>query len=661
MAFKIERMSLCLESHEPLSVESMSVERTAPAAPSITDPIVSWLERVCADAKPVAAVSGLLHARLRADWGPNPVWISRIDRAGLDEQLATLAALLAAAGGDPRALPLFGVPFAVKDNIDVAGFDTTAGCPAYAYAPERDAAVIARLRAAGAIVFGKANLDQFATGLNGTRSPYGAVANAADARYVSGGSSSGSAVAVARGEVLFALGTDTAGSGRVPATLNGVVGLKPTRGLLSNRGVVPACRSLDCVSVFTQGLDGAGRVLAVARGFDPADPYSRDPVRDGLVDAGWAAPDRLAVPANPVFFGDRLQEAAWQAALRRLERAGWQLVPIDDTPLREAAEMLYEGPWVAERDAAVGDFVRTHPDAVHPVVAAIVTGGTATARDAFESAYRLAELRRRVEPLWRDHAALLLPGTPGHCTIGDMLEDPVRLNSRLGVYTNFTNLLDLAALNLPATRREDRLPFGVSLVAAGFSDERLLGLAARLAPALGAEAPSPAAVAPAVTAVTADFAAGGGAAGPIEVSLDTSTAASIAADGHSVPIAVVGAHLSGLPLNVQLTSRGARLLARTCTAACYRLYALPGTNPPRPGMVRDATGAALEIEIWALPRAGWASFIEGIPAPLCIGSVETAAVGWVKGFLCEPHALAGAEEATALGGWRAYLASKNRN
>lgn len=641
-------------------IDRMSVEPVSCAAPSAADPLLSWLEAARLAADPVGAVSDLLHARLRTDWGPNPVWISRVDVAGLDAQLGTLAALLAAAGGDPCALPLFGVPFAVKDNIDVAGFETTAGCPAYAYLPAVDAAVVARLRAAGAIVFGKANLDQFATGLNGTRSPYGAVANAADARYVSGGSSSGSAVAVARGEVLFALGTDTAGSGRVPATLNGVVGLKPTRGLLSNRGVVPACRSLDCVSVFTQGLDGARRVLAVARGFDADDPFSRDPVREGLVDAGWAAPDRLAVPANPAFFGDRLQEAAWQATLRRLVRAGWELVPIDDTPLREAADMLYDGPWVAERDAAVGDFVRAHPGAVHPVVAGIVTGGTATARDAFESAYRLAALRRRVEPLWRDYAALLMPGTPGHCTIGDMLDDPIRLNSRLGIYTNFTNLLDLAALNVPATHREDRLPFGVSLIAAAFSDERLLALAARLAPALDAHASGSAGGAhgagDAHAAHGAPVADSGTGAPPRRPS-----APAISADGHSVPIAVVGAHLSGLPLNGQLTSRGARLLARTRTAARYRLFALPGTTPPRPGMVRDEAGAALEIEIWALPRAGWASFIEGIPAPLCIGSVETAAGDWVKGFLCEPHALAGAEEATALGGWRAYLASKNRN
>jgi allophanate hydrolase len=661
MASKIERMSVeRISSASPLAARHDAQADASNEAPQGTDPIREWLEVSCLAADPLAAVSGLLHARLRADWGPNPVWISRVDVAGLDAQLTALGVLLEAVGGDPRTLPLFGVPFAVKDNIDVAGFDTTAGCPAYAYAPAQDAAVVARLRGAGAIVFGKANLDQFATGLNGTRSPYGAVANAADARYVSGGSSSGSAVAVARGEVLFALGTDTAGSGRVPATLNGVVGLKPTRGLLSNRGVVPACRSLDCVSLFTQGLDGARRVLAVARGFDAEDPYSRDPVREGLVDAGWAAPDRLAVPANPEFFGDRLQEAAWRTTLSRLEQAGWILVPIDDAPLREAADMLYGGPWVAERDAAVGDFVRAHPGAVHPVVAAIVTGGTATARDAFESAYRLASLRRRVEPLWRDHAALLMPGTPGHCTIGEMLDDPIELNSRLGIYTNFTNLLDLAALNVPATRREDRLPFGVSLVAAGFSDERLLALPARLAPVLGAEAPRPVDVAAdaAVSRMPMDRIA---ADADTTASTPGTTALPIAADGHSVPIAVVGAHLSGLPLNGQLTSRGARLLARTRTAARYRLFALPGTTPARPGMVRDEAGAALEIEIWALPRAGWASFIEGIPAPLCIGSVETAAGDWVKGFLCEPHALAGAEEATVLGGWRAYLASKNRN
>lgn len=608
---------------------------TDPSAPTRSaaagDAIGAWLAAAFAATDPVAHVADALRARLRADWGPNPVWISRLDEPGLDAQLAALGDRLARSGGDPRALPLFGVPFGVKDNIDAVGFETTAGCPAYARRPARDAAVVARLREAGAILLGKANLDQFATGLNGTRSPYGAVSCAADARYISGGSSSGSAVAVARGEVLFSLGTDTAGSGRVPATLNGLVGVKPTRGLLSTSGVVPACRSLDCVSIFAADLPGASRVLAAARGFDVEDPFSRDPVRDGLIDAGWAAPARLAVPARAEFFGDRTQQAAWEALLQRLRASGWELVPIDDAPLREAAEMLYGGPWVAERDAAVGDFIRAHPDAVHPVVAGIVTGTGPSAREAFEASYRLAALRRRLEPLWRDHAALLMPGTPTTYTIGEMLADPVTLNSRLGIYTNFTNLLDLAALNVPAARRDDRLPFGVSLVGAAFSDERLIALAHRLAPAL-----------------CAPGAASGEA--PAQAPL---------ADPHSVPIAVVGAHMSGLPLNGQLTSRGAHLVSRTRTAPHYRLFALPGTVPARPGMVRDPAGAALEIEVWALPRAGWASFIEGIPAPLCIGSVETEGGAWVKGFLCEPHALPGAEEATLLGGWRAYLASKH--
>lgn len=578
---------------------------------------------------PAAHAEALLRVELRRDRGPNPVWIARVDDAALDAQLAGLRARLATVGGDPSRLPLFGVPFAVKDNIDVEGFDTTAGCPAFAYRPAADAAVVARLREAGAIVLGKTNLDQFATGLNGTRSPFGPVGSAPDPRYVSGGSSSGSAVAVARGEVLFSLGTDTAGSGRVPATLNGIVGVKPTRGLLSNRGVVPACRALDCVSIFAADLGGAARVLAVARGFDAADPYSRDAARDGLSDAGWSAPpSRLSIPRAPEFFGDPLQRAAWDATLARLRAAGVELVEVDTAPLAEAAAMLYEGPWVAERDAAVGDFARAHPEAVHPVVAAIVTGRAGSARDAFEAAYRLAALRREAEPAWREHAALLLPGVPTTYTIEAMLADPVVLNSRLGVYTNFANLLDLSALNVPAGARADGLPFGVSLIGAAFADERLLGLAGRLAPSLsGVDAPV--------------------ATGPVEP----------LADAHAVPIAVVGAHLSGLPLNGQLTSRGARLISRTRTAPRYRLYALPGTTPARPGMVRDEAGAALEIEVWTLPRAGWASFVEGIPAPLAIGTVETAEGHRVKGFLCEPHALAGAEEVTAFGGWRAYVAS----
>ena len=602
------------------------------ASVSTSDRIGMWLRAAIAAPDPMAHVEAALDAKILAAHDENPVWIARADRARLDAQLAALRRRLVDVGGDPAALPLFGVPFGVKDNIDAVGFDTTAGCPAFAYRPDADAAVVARLRAAGAIVMGKANLDQFATGLNGTRSPYGAPWCVNDPRYISGGSSSGSAVAVARGDVLFSLGTDTAGSGRVPASLNGLVGVKPTRGLLSTRGVVPACRSLDCVSIFANDLAGAQRVLAAARGFDALDPYSRETARDALGDAGWSAPpQRLCVPADPQFFGDRLQQAAWEATLARLRAAGVELVEVDISPLGEAAALLYGGPWVAEREAAVGDFARAHPQSVDPVVAGIVTGESGSARGAFEAAYRLAELRRIAEVMWRDHAALLLPGVPTTYTIAAMRADPVELNSRLGIYTNFANLLDLAALNVPAGRRSDGLAFGVSLIGAAFSDERLLGLAAGLGPALE---PGTMRSAPATRQL---------------------------ADAHSVPIAVVGAHLSGLPLNGQLTSRGARLLSRTRTAPCYRLYALPGTTPARPGMVRDPAGAALEIEVWALPRAGWASFIEGIPAPLAIGSVETEAGDWVKGFLCEPHALAGAEEVTAHGGWRAWLASSSRN
>ena len=619
-----------MASKSPVPASAAPAAPAPSGAPTSRDRIGDWLAAARAARDPVAHVEALLRAELRRERGPNPVWISRADDAALELQLAGLRARLAAVGGDPTRLPLFGVPFAVKDNIDAEGHATTAGCPAFAFLPAADAAVVARLRDAGAIVMGKTNLDQFATGLNGTRSPYGPVGSAPDPRYVSGGSSSGSAVAVARGDVLFSLGTDTAGSGRVPATLNGLVGVKPTRGLLSNRGVVPACRALDCVSIFAADLGGAARVFAVARGFDAADPYSRDPARDALSDAGWSAPpSRLSIPRTPEFFGDALQRSAWDATLARLRAAGVELVEVDTAPLAEAAAMLYDGPWVAERDAAVGDFARAHPEAVHPVVAAIVTGRAGSARDAFEAAYRLAALRRAAEPAWREHAALLLPGVPTTYTIEAMLADPVVLNSRLGVYTNFANLLDLAALNVPAGTRADGLPFGVSLIGAAFSDDRLLGLAARLAPALES-------------------------AGATQA---VAEAGEPLADAHAVPIAVVGAHLSGLPLNSQLTSRGARLVSRTRTAPRYRLYALPGTTPARPGMVRDEAGASLEIEVWALPRTGWASFIEGIPAPLAIGTVETVEGHRVKGFLCEPHALAGAEEVTAFGGWRAYVAS----
>jgi allophanate hydrolase len=545
--------------------------------------------------------------------GLAPVWIALADRD---------TAVRRARDVDPT-LPLAGVPFAVKDNIDVAGMPTTAGCPAYSYIPTHTAAVVQRLLDAGAVLIGKTNLDQFATGLVGVRSPYGACSSVFDARYISGGSSSGSAVAVAKGLVAFALGTDTAGSGRVPAAFNDIVGLKPTRGLLSTSGVVPACRSLDCVSIFAASAVSAERVWRVAQGFDMDDPFSR-PVPPGADAAPWLPGEfRFGVPRpeDLAFFGDAESPALYATAIARLEAIGGTRVTIDYTPFREAAALLYAGPWVAERYAAVGEFVDAHPDAVHPVVGQIIRGAASrSATDAYHGLYELEALRRVAAAAWATIDLLVLP-TAGTIYTKEAVEaDPIRLNTNLGYYTNFVNLMDLAAVAMPAGFRRDGLPFGVSLIGPAFSDAALLRLASRF----------------------------GGSA----------TAAAGDAPG-CVHVAVVGAHLTGEPLNHQLTERGARLVRACRTSPEYRFYALANTTPPKPGLVRepghDGTGIALEI--WAVPSHHFGSFVAGVPPPLAIGSVQIDTGDWVKGFVCEPAALAGATEITRFGGWKNYLDS----
>lgn len=483
--------------------------------------------------------------------------------------------------------PLAGKLLAVKGNIDVAGLPTTAACPAYAYSPEADAAVVARLRAAGAVVLGTTNMDQFATGLVGTRSPYGAVRNAIDPARVSGGSSSGSAVAVALGIVDIALGTDTAGSGRVPAAFNGIVGLKPTYGLVPTAGVVPACRSLDCVSIFARTVEEASEALACVSEQPPAPvpplPYRLGmPTELGALAPGWAE--------------------AFDAAARSFR--GATLVPIDLTPFLAAAKLLYEGAFVAERYAAVGEFIDAHRSETDPTVGAII----AAARDV--PAYRLFRDQEELARLGALAAAeldrvdaLLVPTTVAHPTIAEVAEDPVGVNARLGRFTNFANLLGLSALAIPAGT-VDGLPFGVSLVGKGFADATLASIAGHL---------------PATTR-----------------------------------IAVVGAHLSGQPLNTELVSRGAVLVQETKTASAYRLFALD-TVPPKPGLVRDAAGAAVAAEVWELPVARFGSFVASLPSPMAIGKVELADGTWVPGFTCERHALADAREITSYGGWRAYV------
>jgi allophanate hydrolase len=548
----------------------------------------------------------------------HPVWIAVADR---DE------AIRRAREVDPSLL-LAGVPFAVKDNIDVAGLPTTAGCPAYSYEPARTATVVRRLLDAGAILIGKTNLDQFATGLVGVRSPYGACANVFDERYISGGSSSGSAVAVAKGLVAFALGTDTAGSGRVPAAFNNLVGLKPTRGLLSTAGVVPACRSLDCVSVFAADAALAERVWRVAQSADAADPFSRT-VPSGADAAPWLpGAFRFGVPRDVelAFFGDPDTPALFRDAIARLEAIGGTRVTIDFAPFREAAALLYSGPWVAERYAAVGEFVDAHPDAVHPVVGEIIRASASkTAAEAYRGLYRLEELKTAAAAQWAGVDVLLLPTAGTIYTKHAVEADPIRLNTNLGYYTNFVNLMDLAAVAVPAGFRRDGLPFGVSLIGPAFSDAALLALASRYA----------------------------------GESRDVRGRGSLDPPPGCIHVAVVGAHLTGQPLNHQLTERGARLVQSCRTSPEYRFYALANTAPPKPGLVREPgfEGPGIALEIWAVPSHHFGSFVAGVPPPLGIGSVQLDTGEWVKGFICEPAGLPGATEITAFGGWRNYLAA----
>lgn len=549
--------------------------------------------------------------------GRPEIWISLRPR---EEVLAE------AAGIDP-ALPLAGLVVAVKDNIDVAGLPTTASAPSYAYEPQADAPAVARLRAAGAVVLGKTNLDQFATGLVGTRSPYGAVRNAWDAARISGGSSSGSAVAVALGIADIALGTDTAGSGRVPAALNGIVGVKPTKGLVPVTGVVPACYTLDCVTVFARDLQLARTAAEFVEGPDPADPLSRT----GTQLPPPPARPRIAVPAGEHLTGmaDGWREA-FNAAVARLAGTGTEIVETDITPLLQAADLLYGGAFVAERYAAVGAHMEKHRDligaALDPTVAAIVLAGREkTAADWAADAARLAALGAAGRAVLDGCAALLTPTTTWHPTLDEVAADPVGANARLGRFTNFANLLDCASLAVPAGF-VDGLPFGVMFTGPAFSDRALAALAERFA-------------------------------------------------NPGLDLFVVGAHLTGQPLNAQLVQAGGTLTGRARTAGGYRLYAL-ATEPPKPGLLRVTEGGrdagagaghatascgdartGVEGEIWRLPAAGFGAFTAAVPAPMTIGTVELADGRQVCGFLVERYAVEGAPDITRFGGWRAYTAS----
>jgi allophanate hydrolase len=591
-----------------------------------------------------------LHRRASESRDRN-IWITLLEWPAVEAQLAEVEARRAAG----VALPLYGIPFAIKDNIDLSDVPTTAGCPTYATTPRQSAPVVAALMAAGAIALGKTNLDQFATGLVGSRSPYGACASAFDPAYISGGSSSGSALAVALGLVSFALGTDTAGSGRVPAAFNNVVGLKPTRGLLSTRGLLPACRSLDCISVFAGSVADAAKVLELTAGYDARDPYSRaaTPGATGIPTSGF----RFGVPSKEQleFFGDGEAEAAYLAALARLEGFGGERVSVDFEPFAQAAALLYQGPWVAERAVAVGDFIARDPGGLDPTVAAIIGGARRwSAVEAFFAQQRLRDLSRRVEALWEDIDVLVVPTTPTSYTLSDLVADPVLPNTRLGTYTNFTNLLDLCGLAVPAGFKAARQPVGVTFLGPAFADRALLSLADRLHQSYRLDVGA--------TAHRVLPSGAGGEAFPTSGALRrvARAVAPVPRVFQSIRLAVVGAHLSGQPLHYQLVELGARFLGAARTAPHYRLYALDGTLPPKPGLVRQANGgAAIEIEVYGLDPAAFGQFVAGVGQPLGIGNVELAGGEWVKGFLCESFAVAQATEITELGGWRAYLATRS--
>jgi allophanate hydrolase len=544
-----------------------------------------------------------------------------------------LAAAKALGAFDPRK-PLWGVPFAVKDNIDVAGMPTTAACAEYTHLAEKDATVVALLKAAGAIVIGKTNLDQFATGLVGVRTPYPIPRNAIDPALVPGGSSSGSAVATALGIVSFALGTDTAGSGRIPAGLNNLVGLKPSVGALSTTGVVPACRTLDCVSIFSLTVDDASTVFGVAAGKDESDAYSR------------VFPTSVAGPRPPVltvgvpakadlkFFGDAQMQAGFEASLAMLETLGCKLVEVPFGDFYATANLLYEGAWVAERYAAIEGFMKDNEAALHPVTRQIIGGARKlSAADAFRGLYALQAYKAKLAPVIASVDLFCVPTAPTHYTLSAVLADPVVTNSRLGTYTNFVNLLDMCGMAVPTGKRGDGLPMSVTLLAPTGRDGFVAALARDVHAASG----------------MALGATGWTAVPRAEVKFEAAPGA--------IEIAVVGAHLSGMPLNGQLKDLGARFSRVVRTTPHYRLYALAGQSVPKPGMIRAEAASAIEVEVWELSADAFGRFVAAIPPPLGIGTVSLEDGTSVKGFLVEPVGLAGAVEISSFGGWRRYVES----
>ncbi|WP_238123573.1 MULTISPECIES: allophanate hydrolase [unclassified Xanthobacter] len=592
----------------------MSAFGAAPGSRPGDDFTIPALHAAYAAGTPVEATIDTLLARHSAASDPG-IFLNMESRENLIAQARALGPF------DPVAKPLWGIPFAVKDNIDVAGVPTTAACPDFAYVPDTDAPVVARLKAAGGLYVGKTNLDQFATGLVGLRTPYPVPLNAVDPALVPGGSSSGSAVATARRIVSFALGTDTAGSGRVPAALNNIVGLKPSLGALSSRGAVPACRTLDCISVFAFDIADAWSVFDLVAAYDAADPFSRD--RDVR---GEMAPQVVGIPSagSIRFFGDDLQATAFAAAVAQVRATGVEVREVDFAPLYAVADMLYQGAWVAERLAAVAPFLKTHPNSLHPVTARIIEGARdLTAVDAFNGFYRLKALAREAEIALDGIDLLCVPTMPTFCTVKEVEADPIGPNARLGTYTNFVNLLDWCGIAVPCGSRADGRPGSITVLARGGGDRSAAAFAARVTGA----PPLPPVRAP--------------------VSSD-------------IELAVVGAHLSGMALNGELTRLGARLARTVRTAPDYALYLLPDTVPAKPGLLKvgPGAGAAIEVEVWTLPETGFARFVAAIPAPLGLGRIALEDGSRPQGFLVERYAVDAATDITAFGGWRAWCAAQ---
>ncbi len=598
--------------------------------------IPSLLHRYATGELKPSQVVEAIHAQIAND--DDHVWIHKLPLESL------LRYAQAIETKEMALLPLYGVPFAIKDNIDLADVPTTAGCAEFSYIPKKNATVVQKLIGAGAIPIGKTNLDQFATGLNGTRSPYGACRNAFNPEYISGGSSSGSAVSVAKGWVCFSLGTDTAGSGRVPAAFNNIVGYKPTPGWLSMRGVIPACRSLDCLSVFAFNAADAERVLAVSAGYDAEDIYSCES-KEYVLDFNAAPHFTVGVPRNQQlkFFGNSESERLFRESIARLRDLGGEIIEIDFNPFLETARLLYEGPWVSERFAAIQEFFKQNSEKViSPVRKIIASAEKFSAADAYNGLYRLRALKRQTDRVWENIDCLLTPTAGTIYTIQSMLKDPINLNTNLGYYTNFMNLLGYAAVAVPAGFQNNGLPFGVTLAAPAHQDQPLLHLANRIQQV---------------------YALPLGATGAIDTAPLKNKASSETVQSDRVRLAVCGAHMSGLPLNEQLTARKGKLLACTKTSSDYQLFALQEDPPRRPGMVRvkeNEQGFTIDVEVWELSILELGSFVAGIPKPLGIGTITLASGETILGFLCEHYAIAQATDISQFGGWREYLKHLNR-